>query len=188
MENPLQTLWRPVRWLLVRVDIFMRGVAASGGPVGLIRNFRDPEVRRQIANDRHAAKRDKEMSRRICETTNPAARAVLVKMLIGMRNGTLLPEPSSYALRGATGFASEQINDTRNDTITAAQERNLYERTSRRMSFMRMCIGKSTAYTEYIEEHREAVGTFIRSYGVTVEELLETIRVIGNELKPEYDH
>lgn len=187
MENPLQTFWRPVRWLLVRVAIFMMGVAASGGPAGLVRNFRDPDFREQGKKDRKAAKRDKEMSRRICEATNPVARTMLVKMLIAMNNGEL-PEPPSYTLRGATGFVREQVNDTRNDTLTPGQERNIYERTSRRMSFMRMCIGTSAAYTEYVVEHRQAVEAFIRTSGVTVQQLLETLDVIGSELKPEYDH
>lgn len=182
MKIPRQALWLPVRWLIVRVAAFMMGVAASGGSAGLVRNFRDLDVRRQISADRQAARRDKKMSRQICAVTNPAARAVLVRMLIVMGNGGL-PTPSSFALRGAIGHNYEQVNDTRMDSLTPSQERNACERTSRRMSFMRLCIGNGVAYTEYINEHRDAVEAFIRPFGVTIEELLETIRVIGSNVQ-----
>ena len=186
MEDPRRALWLPTRWLIVHAATFMMGVAASGGPAGLVRNFRDPDFREQIKRDRKTAQRDKDMSRQICTATSSAARAMLVRMLIVMDNGGL-PMPSSYALRGAIGHNYEQVNDTRMDSLTLSQERNVYERTSRRMSFMRMCIGTGTAYSEYIEAHQNAVEAFIRPSGVTVQELLGTIKVIGSAVKCERD-
>lgn len=187
MEDLRITLARPIRWGSARVGAFMMGIGMGGGLKGLVRDFFDPEVRKQLRDNRSIDKRDKEMSRQICATTNPAARAMLVQMLIAMQDDEL-PKPSSFALRSAIGRNHEQVNDTRIDALTPGQARNIYERTSRRMSFMRACIGTGTPYTEYIVEHREAVEVYIRTSGVTVEELLETLQAIGSKLRPEYDY
>jgi hypothetical protein len=175
---------RPARWAAVRLAAFMMGVAASGGPVGLIRNFRDPSVRQQLKDNRCAEKRDKELSKRICEATDPAVQAMFVKILIAI-DEEKLPKPSGYTLQAAIGYAREQVNDARNDCLTAAQERNIFERTFRRMSFMRMCIGTGIAFAAYIEEHPEPVAAFIRPSGVTTQQLHQTLSIISNSLKAE---
>jgi hypothetical protein len=182
VENPAITVGRPLRWLAAQVGAFMMGLAMGDGLKGLARDFVDPEVRQQLKGNRQSAKREKAMARQVCETTDPAARAMLVQMLIGISENKL-PQPSAHRLRSAAGFAREQVNDTRIDSLTAAQERNIYERTSRRASFMKMCIGTGVTFAAYIEENHEAVVAFIRPSGITTQQLRDTLHVIGSSLK-----
>lgn len=176
----------PVRWLSARIAVFMWGVGASGGGINLIRDgirqLRDPDVRRQIAKDRSVDRQEKALAKRLCALTEPDARAMLVKILIAISEHKL-PVPSSHALRSAAGHAREQVNDTHNDSLTLRQERNVFERTSRRMSFMKMCIGTGAAFTAYIDEHHHGFEEFLRHTDVTTEELLETLLIIGNGVK-----
>lgn len=186
MENPAITVGRPLRWLSARIAVLMWGIGASGGVIQTIRDgisdLRDPGVRRQLKQERQITKREKAMARQVCEATDPAARAMLVEMLIAISESKL-PQPSVRVLRSAAGFAREQVNDTHIDSLTAAQERNIYERTSRRASFMKMCIGTGVTFAAYIEENHEAVAAFIRPSGVTTQQLRDTLQIIGSSVK-----
>ena len=169
----------------------MMGIGMSGGVIRTIRDaisgLFDPEARRQRANDRDEARCDKALSEQIRVTTNPEARAMLVKILIAISERQL-PEPSNYRLLSASGFAREQVNDTRIDSLTPSQERNVFERTSRRASFMKMCIGTGAVFTAYIQEHDEIINGFIQPADITTKQLRETLLIIGNGVKATSRH